>query len=511
MTAEAVPFAGRRVPHRRRRRPTGLAEQTVCSRVAIYRRISFDRHKDELGVGRQQELCQALVDNLGWTAVRVFTDNDRTASAKDGVAAHRPDYEKMMRLVRGGEIDAIVTYQQDRLLREPRELEDLIDIVEENAVEVRGVALGRIDLSTASGRMQARNMVNYSKFESELKGERMAASVEQHRKIGKWPNGLRPFGYQNGGVVHPEEAAVLKEVVRRVLNGEAVSAMAHELNERGYTTTRGKPWSTTALRILLTNPRLAGWTTHYGERVARGQWEPLWDDETYDALVARVAYRRQEPRPRSALLSRDMIQCARCHGPMMTGWRKRPRAQGKRAPKRETEGRVRLYVCPRLPEYRANGSCGRMVVDAEAVERIAWEAAQALLIDPKVQKRLRARQAADHGPLMKKIARMHEQVAGYEAALDDAEPDEINMLRGKRKRKLAQIAEAQKTLDAAKIADAMELIPKPGDAWPTDLAQRRRLIAMVIKHVTVKPGKPGVFDPSRVVPQEQPWVKGGAK
>ena len=82
-----------------------------------------------------------------------FTDND--VSAYSGKP--RPQYAALMEAVGAGEVDVVVAWDPDRLHRSPAELEDFITAVEQAGVQVVSVQAGSVDLSTAAGRLAARN------------------------------------------------------------------------------------------------------------------------------------------------------------------------------------------------------------------------------------------------------------------------------------------------------------------------------------------------------------------
>jgi site-specific DNA recombinase len=65
--------------------------------AVIYLRISDDREGRALGVERQEEDCRTLAEQLGVRIIKVFCDNDRSASTNTD--EYRPDYEDMMQLL----------------------------------------------------------------------------------------------------------------------------------------------------------------------------------------------------------------------------------------------------------------------------------------------------------------------------------------------------------------------------------------------------------------------------
>ena len=88
----------------------------------------------------------------------------------------------------------------------------------------------------------------------------------------------RPFGWEPDGItVRESEAAILREIAGRVLKGEPQDAIAADLNQRGITTSQGKPWRVTGLRELLLRERNRGNLEHCGAIVAKLPGEPVID------------------------------------------------------------------------------------------------------------------------------------------------------------------------------------------------------------------------------------------
>jgi DNA invertase Pin-like site-specific DNA recombinase/cell wall assembly regulator SMI1 len=115
------------------RRKTAQAE---ALRVALYVRISSDPGGLEKGVDRQEEDCRALAEALGWRVVRVFRENDTSAYKQKTITLPsgervrrviRPMFREMLQLLARRGADAMIAYDLDRAVRDPRDLEDLID------------------------------------------------------------------------------------------------------------------------------------------------------------------------------------------------------------------------------------------------------------------------------------------------------------------------------------------------------------------------------------------------
>jgi DNA invertase Pin-like site-specific DNA recombinase len=100
----------------------------VARRVGVCTRISRDDEGESLGVARQQQDCERLADLRSWQVVKTYEDNDVSAFKRNVV---RDEFELMLRDLRSGLIDGIVAYDLDRLARQPRDLERLIETFDE--------------------------------------------------------------------------------------------------------------------------------------------------------------------------------------------------------------------------------------------------------------------------------------------------------------------------------------------------------------------------------------------
>ena len=129
--------------------------------AVVYLRISEDRTGRQSGVSRQLEDCELLANRRGLTVAAVLVDND--LSAFDGT--RRPGYEALIGHIRAG-ISRVVVWHLDRLYRQPRELEALIDLVEDRALRIETVNGGPFDLNTHEGRLMARQFVAIAAYES---------------------------------------------------------------------------------------------------------------------------------------------------------------------------------------------------------------------------------------------------------------------------------------------------------------------------------------------------------
>lgn len=245
--------------------------------------MSEDREGGGLGIDRQREDCEALAAQLGLTVVRVYADNDLSAYS----GKPRPDYQHMLEALRAGAYGTVIAWHTDRLHRSPRELEEYIDVCEPRSVQTRTVKAGALDLTTATGRMIARQLGVQARYEVERMVERQRRARDQKVQRGEWSGGPRPYGWEADGVTPvPAEIAVIRETADAVLAGASVRSVAADLNTRGLHTSTGAQWDGGTLVRMLKRPRNAGILQHRGEEAGPGAWEAALDEPTWRSLRA---------------------------------------------------------------------------------------------------------------------------------------------------------------------------------------------------------------------------------
>ncbi|MFI9047337.1 recombinase family protein [Streptomyces sp. NPDC053427] len=153
-------------------------------RPGAYLRISSDRFGLEAGVDRQLEDAEDTRARLRWGSfAKVYRENDTSAFKKRKVIKPdgsidwivlRPEFRQLLADLANGVIDGVIFYDLDRLVRQPRDLEDLIDIVEYVKRPVTGATGGRMNLINDSDRHMTRTMCVMALKSSEDTARRIA-------------------------------------------------------------------------------------------------------------------------------------------------------------------------------------------------------------------------------------------------------------------------------------------------------------------------------------------------
>lgn len=449
----------------------------MTKRAAIYCRISSDPEGKKLGVRRQEEDCRALAKKLRITDVTVFPDNDRSASTRS--KKPRPKYDEMIKAAEAGRFDVIIAYSNSRLTRRPLEAERLIQLYEKHGVAIKTVVSGEDDLSTADGRMSARIRASIDAAEAERTSERVERAAKQRAKLGEANGGTRPYGWRadDRTKLDRAEVKVIKLMARKVLAGESLRSIAAYLNARGVPTVKGAEWSPTAIKGILTNPRLVGIRMHNDEKVGVGNWQPALPQETYDQLQALLTdkTRRIAMSNKVRNLLTGIALCGECGEKMAS------KVQVRGAERR------RRYYCADCNLYRTQDPIDEYVTGA-VIEylRTAGEDLDEG-VDPKVLR------------LVEATRERIKQTQARFAEVDDMTPDDlIEALRPLKERLRFEESQIRRRQRSAEVAAATG--PDAAEKWERYELGVKRLIIMEVLEVrilrTVR-GKRG-FDPESV-------------
>lgn len=449
--------------------------------IDIYCRISKDPANDEAGVRRQEKQLRTMLKARGLTIGEVIVDNDKSASKKS--KKKRVGYFKVCDRIRLGQSGGVAVYHSKRLLREPREMEDFIDLYEEHPGNVWLTLMsGDVDLSTATGRFQARLFAGLGALEIEEQSERIKAQKAEARSAGKFMGGQRPFGFTKDGKKHePTEAAAYRDLFKRVCDGESLSAIARAWEAKGLLNRKGERYDTTSLRSLIAQKRAVGMKVDG----TLGDWKPITTVEMQKRALAALRSRSTRPRVRAtntkrpAMLLSSLLTCGRCEKPL-----------------RAREGR--LYKC----DPNQSKGCGRKI-NAKSLETEVEMRLIALLRDPKTIKtvnQLRTK-TPDVSGLSDRAQHLRAEIAGYTA---DAKAGDISRAQFKEivGGLTAQLDKIEAQLDSMTAIPAISSDPNAvAEGWSGfDLDTRRRHLAAFVRTIRINDANGDkVFNPDRVV------------
>lgn len=448
----------------------------------MYCRISDDRAGQGLGVERQRADCHQLATVRGLTVVSTFTDNDISAYS----GKPRPQYLAMLDAIRRGVVDVVLAWHPDRLHRSPVELEHFITVVETAGVHVETVQAGQWDLSTPSGRMNARTLGNVARYESEHKSERVRRALEQNAGSGR-SHGRPSYGWraeydehrQRRDVLEPKEAEVVRGIARAIIAGQSIRAITADLNDRAVPSPRGGPWQKTMVRHLVLRERNAGLRVHRGQVVGEGTWDPILDPGTYEQVRAILAdpSRRTSTGTAAAHLLSGIARCGVCGAT------------------------IRFAMNRTVPSYRCSGpncvSRRKDLVDELVTEivlrRLAMPDALDLLSPSRRDERSQAAEEA-------RSLRARLDTAADQFADGTIDARQLERITARLRPQLAAAEARARTVDDYPLLEGLVGNERAREVWETRSLSQRRAIVAALVNVTVLPTRQGRrdFDPESV-------------
>ena len=465
---------------------TAQATAQEIIRAAAYQRMSFDKAGDEHGVANQLADQTRAAQARGYTITLAESDNDISALT----GKHRPGYERIMAAAARGEIDVILVFQTSRFWRNRRERAEGIEILRKAGVSLIATKGPSLDMGTAYGRAMAGLLGEFDTMESEVKSERQQLANLEAATAGKARKGSpRPFGWQRDRVTaDPAEKAAVGDACRALLAGGTITGIMRDWDRRGVRPHQApfgplpeQAWTTTSIRLILTNPRNAGIAVYRGAEVGRGEWEPLVDEQVFRAVVQILGDRKRDTKGVTTLLGH--LALCRC-GNFVGGSASANGLPAYRCVQATRGDRPGPHVMIKAAEV--DERIGRLVV-ARLSKPDAWS-----LLPQKARK--------DAGPLRDEAQAIRAKLARLGELFMDDSIDEAGMISG-RERGRIRLAEIKAEL--AILGRESVLAPLIADIreWDNYSTDRRRPVIDALMVVTLRPSGRGtrVFDPDKVI------------
>lgn len=451
-----------------------------------YVRISNDEEGLEHGVTAQEEDCFTLAAKDDIPIVKVFRDNDISASTLS--KKPRPDYDMMLAVIPmlpKGTV-TVYAYSNSRLTRRPKEFDYLIELHQTTGVVFQTMVSGKDDLATADGRMVARIKADIDAGEAERTSERVSRRITQFRREGiSGPGGARPFGYEKGStVIRETEADAIRAGAQILLLGGTPGDVQRAWTDAGITPVKAQSWSRRTIVGIYRSPRIAGlleWegvlkpSVNVPAILERPEWEAV-----RECLAAKPdgAFARPPGWWSTTSLLTGLLRCGACghrmgsKGPHYGCLSVRGGCGSNFRNKKWVDQLVSDAMdaaVATLPEASdATSTADDVLATAQEIERL-----ETLIVDTLASVRSGLVSSQDGFPLV------------------SATREEINVLR---KQEATAVQEAASKIDPN---TALEL-------WRSnDLAKRRRALASEIKMVVIHPlGKRNGYGRHRPLPVE---------
>jgi DNA invertase Pin-like site-specific DNA recombinase len=500
------------MPTTRKPKATEAATPAKPKKAIILARISDDRNGEEKGVTDQVADGRQHARRLGWRvgpeASHVLVENDTSAFKRrkirlpDGrveLRTVRPKFRRALELLASGQADGLIAVDLDRTARDPRDLEDLIDVVESKVPRIPvESASGSLKLANDADVTMARVLVAVANKSSRDTSRRVRRARERQATEGRFGGGARRYGHEQDGAVRADEAEILTKAAEALLSGVGLIGIVKDLNARGVPAPKAKRWTHSSLRDMLLQARLAGLMAWEGEVLegVEACWEPILDRPTWEAVVAVLnsPERRTTPGPKPRHLLSHLARCGHDTHPdddrpvMVKGWfGGYQRADGSAG--------------PRLPAYRCIES-GHLAVAHDPLDDYVTKVVIERLSRPDAAELLIARPDVDVSALATEANSLRARLANLGDLVESGDMTPVEY-RQRKARLSEQLAGIEAEMTAAAGTSPLAGIagrPDAGEVWADlDLATRRAVIDTLMDVVVLPAQKRGKgFDGDRV-------------
>jgi site-specific DNA recombinase len=464
------------------------------TRAVIYTRVSADREGDGRSVDEQETSCRSDCHRYGWSVVKVLADNDRSASRR--ARKDRPAFAELGELLASGTVDILVVWEASRMQRDLDAYVALRGLCAAHGV--KWCYCGRVyDLDNDDDRFSTGIDALVGEREAALTRKRVLRSVEARAAAGR-PHGHLHDGYKIehdpetgkplGRVLDPKRAPIIREIVDRLLAGDSAYTIARDFNDRGLTTSKGKPWRGQNIARRAQSPTIAGLRVHRGQVLdVKAEWPEIVTPEEHARLTVLLSDpRRKDNKEGSHVkhLLTGIARCGECGAPVRIISGYRPNGTH----------RVR-YGCAKSHCVQRAAEPVDTMIERLIIARLSQPDILAVLADTTQD--TEAQEAATE------VARLRAKLARARA-LVDADRLSLESLADLESRTLPRIAEAERKARPRHVPGAVLDVAGPDAAarWSALAMTQRRVIVKALVdvriHRTARGNQYTAFDPESV-------------
>lgn len=290
------------------------------NRALAITRLSRVMAENQSGTERQEQNTELYIQVKNWELVGLVSDENVSGGSdpftRPELGPWLTDPDKI------DKYDIIVAAKLDRLSRSTKYFAKLVEWAKENDKRIVCLDVGgeEVDFNGRVGSLIGFIISWLAEGELDAITSRITDNRHWLRANGYWDGRTIVYGYEPACDCHgyvklpgqktpdgcpdpkhyvltviPARQKVVNEIMQRILDGEAMNAIARDLNERGERTADGHLWSQTTISRIVHNPAIAGYATYrpiigkndHGKAVYSQTPEILTNPDTDDPVKLR--------------------------------------------------------------------------------------------------------------------------------------------------------------------------------------------------------------------------------
>jgi site-specific DNA recombinase len=453
-------------------------------RCGVYTRVSTDDQArgEYSSLNAQRDICEHYISVHkmdGWFAAKHYEDGG--FSGKD---MERPGVQTLMSDIESGKIDVVVAYKIDRITRSLPDFYEFWRKLERFKVQFVS-ATQNFDTGTPMGMLMLNMLLSFAQFERELTSERTAHKLGERAKRGKWNGGWVPIGYEYDKTtqhlgLHPEEAAIIKNVYELAKTLKNATAVAREMNKQGLRTRKRvlirrdgtqrvvgeKRFIGERITAIVTNPLYKG-TIRHGEAEYDAAHPPIVSEQLWqEANKALRPEHRQwvQRRDKHVHLLKGLLKCGHC------GFSLTPYPAGKK----DQNGNPYLYyTCTNVTKEGSEATCPVRSLPARAFEDLIIGYISEIGRHPDI---IRRTVSTSNREKMKSVRPLRSQLAEREKRLKELTEAVATCIEAAKAKGAANIS-ADFLAEADKLAKEKREVEMEVEKLRIDIGHRERVVA----------------------------------
>lgn len=462
--------------------------------MILYARVSRERNGERSkSVDDQLADLRAWAAREHWTVVGEYRDDGISAS-RYANGKERPGWRGAMAVIEAGETDALLVWDLSRASRDRSVSNALETACSEHGIQIGYGGTLRDPRTSNDSFYIGLDGLLAAKLSAEI-SEKVQRAVDSRAPTGR-PHGALPYGYRRkidpttgrttGWEIHPEQGSIVREIVRRLLEGQTANSIATDLNRREVPTGNGKQWISSNLSKMALRPAYAGMRVHGGQVLddVEATWPKIITPDEHYRLKAMFGDPERDKYRNSTHvkhLGTGIYRCGRCDGRMrVVPYHRRP-----------------AYSCRKCYKVSRQQEAVDRWVEMVLIARLSRPDALDLLTGPDETGRRREAEG--------EVARLRAEEAEMQRLLKAREITPGDM-RAWRKGWTPLMSAAQAAARPVTVPDSVTGMvgPDAEQSWRAAAIGVRRVVLDALAVVTILPtgrpkgGTPPPFDPELV-------------
>jgi DNA invertase Pin-like site-specific DNA recombinase len=382
-------------------------ENNILHFIRYSRKSSEAKERQALSIQDQNTECDKIIIKEDLQVIA------RLDESKTSFKPHvRPQFDKMIDLIKTGKANAILTWKPDRLCRNPEEGGLLLQMLQDGAIKEMRTAAGDVYTQDSDHLILQIHFGMANQYSRNLSQNVRRGN---DRKVFDRKQYYRPapLGYEGIGLrgqrdikPHPLEYSLIVKAFNMAKVGlYSLNEIVKELTKAGFRTKRGKKLSKSHIHQILTNPLYYGYF-HYRGELCEGSYEPLISKGLFDLVQEKL---NDRSRPRILNWDKEFLglfHCGECGCAVTTS------NKNKYLKKTKVNKLFVYHHCT-----RRRGNCKQKPVTDIEFKTMLYEKINKIVIDKEVWQLGLKLVKAKHSEEMNKIKRQYQYIAQQETSI----------------------------------------------------------------------------------------------